>query len=119
MPILNTYSKRQKKKRGEAPDVFQYDSLPQPFRVQVVHILRDALGLPYHSNFTGYSGNVNAMYQSIHDGLCREYGIFTLVKNPDGNFATSVFDFLLNTDTEKALDLIELSFQKVVHLEGN
>jgi len=119
MPILNIYSKRQKKKRGEIPDVFQYKTLPQEFLVQVVHILRDALGLPYNSNFTGYSGSVNDVYKSVHDTLCREYGIFTLVENPDGNFANSIFKFLLNAETEKALDLIELSFQVIAQLEGN
>jgi hypothetical protein len=119
MPTLDIFSKRQKKKRGETPDVFQYDSLPQPFRVQVVHIFRDALGMPYHSNFTGYNGSVNDTYRTIHDALCREYGIFTLVENFDGNFANSIFNFLLNADTEKALDLIELSFQVIAQLENN
>ena len=119
MPILNIYSKRQKKKRGETPDVFQYDLLPPEFRVQVVHILRDGLGMPYHSNFTGYNSSVNDAYKSIHDSLCREYGLFTLVENPDGNFASSVFNFLLNADLEEALDLIELSFQAITQLEDN
>lgn len=99
--------------------MFQYDLLPSEFRVQVVHILRDALGVPHNSNFTGYSGRINDAYKSIHDSLCREYGIFTLVENPDGNFARSVFSFLLNADTEKALDLIELSFQAITQLEDN
>lgn len=119
MPIRDIYSKRQKNKRGEIPDVFQYDSLSQEFRVQVFHILRDALGIPEHSTFTGYSGRVNDTYKSIHDALCREYGLFGLVENPDGNFARSVFNFLLSANTEEALDLIELSFQTVIQHEDD
>ena len=38
MPIFDLFSKRQKKLRGETPDVYVYDELPNPLRVQIVHI---------------------------------------------------------------------------------
>jgi len=119
MPILDVFSKRQKEKRGDIPDVFQYTILPQEFRVQVVHILRDALGLPRGSRGWRFEGESYKAYQTIHDALCREYGVFSLVENPDGNYANSVFSFLQKAETEKVLDLIELSFKVIAVLKDN
>lgn len=44
MGIYNLYSKRQRQLRGEIPDVFSYDNIPNSLRVQIVHIIRDAIG---------------------------------------------------------------------------
>jgi len=43
MPIFELFSKRQKKLKGEVPDVYQYKDIGQKFRVQVVHIVRDTI----------------------------------------------------------------------------
>jgi len=118
MPISDIFSKRQKKKQGNVPDVFQYNKLPQEFRVQVVHILRDAIGLPQRS-YEGLYGDAHEVYKTIHNLLCREYGLFSLVDNSDGNFANSIFNFFLNAETDKALDLIEFSFRVISNLENN
>jgi len=40
MAILELFSKRQKKLRGEVPDVYQYTDIPNPLRVQIIHIIR-------------------------------------------------------------------------------
>jgi hypothetical protein len=110
MPIFDLYSKRQKRNRGEVPDVFQYKNLPSEFRVQVVHILRDALGTPRL-----YDNTIMGTYKSIHDVLCREYGIFALTNDTNaGNYIAAVYNFLLQCDDiEKVLDTIELSFKVV------
>src|SRR3990172_8296300 len=104
MPVFDLFSKRQRRLRGEVPEVFQYEDLPQPFRVQVVHILRDALG-----NITEYGSDLPAeVYKFIHDTLAREYGVFGL--NPQANNQQQgVFNFLLQTQqTEKALYVIDV-----------
>ena len=44
MAIFDLFSKRQKKLRGEVPDVYTYDDIQSPLRVQIVHIWTDALG---------------------------------------------------------------------------
>jgi hypothetical protein len=44
MAIFNLYSKRLKKLKGEVPDVYKYDIIPQTLRVQIVHIIRDVIG---------------------------------------------------------------------------
>jgi excisionase family DNA binding protein len=45
MPIYETFSKRRKRLESAGKqEIYQYDDLPQPFRVQVVHIWRESLG---------------------------------------------------------------------------
>ncbi len=41
MAIVELFSKRQKKLRGEVPDIYQYEDIPQKLRVQIVHIIKD------------------------------------------------------------------------------
>ena len=44
MSIFELFSKRQKRLRGEVHDVYQYEEIPEKFRVQVVHIVKDTIG---------------------------------------------------------------------------
>ena len=44
MKVLDLFSKRQARQRGEVPDVFVYGVLPEQLRVQIVHIFRDYRG---------------------------------------------------------------------------
>ncbi len=106
MSIFELFSKRQKKLRGDIPDVYQYENIDQSFRVQVVHIVRDTIGVEQI-----YNDTTNLVYQDIHKILCKEYGVFTLNKNTNSNFS-AVFDYFLNEESyEKCLDIIELTFR--------
>lgn len=114
MPILDIFSKRQKRIRSELPDVYQYTDVPRPLRIQIIHILRDALGDPSH-----YRSSTQEAFRVIHDALSREYGMFSLNKesSQEGDFRSAVFTFLLSTqETEKVLDVIELSFRMVLNV---
>ena len=53
MAIFELFSKRQKALRGDIPDVYTYDDLPNALRVQIVHIWSDALGSDkdYYDNY--------------------------------------------------------------------
>jgi len=108
MPIFELFSKREKHKRGEMPDVYQYEQLPQEFRVQVVHIVRDVLGEP-----TEYSEHAVKAYKLIHDTLCREYGVFALTDDGrHGYYQLAVSNYFLKCEKiENALDIIELAFR--------
>lgn len=108
MSKLNIFSKRKKLQQGEMPDVYQYTELPNEFRVQVVHILRDTLGT---SNYS--ISKMQQAFKAIHDALCREYGVFYLSDEAQrGDFQTAVFNFFLKCENiEKALDVIEISFR--------
>jgi len=107
MGIFDLFSKRQKRLRGEVPDVYTYDKIPNHLRVQIVHIIRDAIGKDKN-----YGGRPEKAYKFIHDTLCREYGLFSLTY--DDNSKEKVLNFLLSTkNTEYVLDVIELSFRYI------
>lgn len=112
MGIANLYSKRKKKERGEVPDVFTYDDIPQALRVQIVHILRDSIGDP-GANYS----RAGVVYESISRLLCREYGLFTL---SDGDFPDEILaNFVLREqDVERVLDALEVSFHAIGQLES-
>jgi len=108
MSIVELFSKRQKKLRGETLDVYQYDHLPEAFRIQVIHIWKDAIGGTQHRRSV-------ETYKRIYDLLCREYGVFKLNESdyPD-NLLAGLANFLLCTnEIEKALDVVELSFRVI------
>jgi hypothetical protein len=112
MAIIDLFSKRQKCIRGEVPDVFTYDEIPDPLRVQFVHIWRSCLGddKEYRNEYLGVSG----AYKFIVKTLCREYGIFKLCDGSYGprDYMQELFDFVLHEkNIEKVLDAIELSFR--------
>jgi Domain of unknown function (DUF7014)/AbiJ N-terminal domain 4 len=103
--ITDLFSKRQRRARGEVTDVYQYENLPEEFRAQVVHILKDLFGDPNRDAS-------DAAFRVVHDALCREYGRFRLSERDGGRLprALAVFDFLMTASTEEALDTIELAF---------
>jgi hypothetical protein len=112
MGIYETFTKRKKKaaKQGQA-DVYQYDSLPKEFRVQVVHIWLSAIGPIRPAPFGGVEGNI-AAWNFIHDTLAREVGVFNLGQGRNNRFVQCQ-EYLFEAGVEEALDLIELSFRFV------
>ena len=114
MKIYELFSKRQKRLRGEVPDIYQYEIIPQELRVQIVHIWRAVLR-------DRYTGDARQVYESLHQKLSYEYGKFTLDQNGNSGYhrmhndsyhVTTVINFFLDTDDiERAIDVIELSFQ--------
>lgn len=108
MATFDLFSKRQKKLRGEVPEIYTYESIPNELRVQIVHIIKDSIGMDKENH---NSPNEPAKaYQLIHKILCKEYGVFSLLdKYSDEN---NIFNFLLaEKDVEKVLDVIELCFR--------
>jgi len=94
--------------RGEVPDIYTYDEIPQALRVQIVHIIKDAIG-----EDTYHSQKPSEVYKFIHDTLCREYGKFSLGQDYQSP-KERLLNFLLQTSsTDNALDVIELSFKYV------
>lgn len=90
------------------PDVYVYDKVPAQLRVQIVHIIRDAIGEDHYG-----ADYAKEAYTFIHDALCREYGLFELTKYAESH-GESVCNYFLNADnTEHALDVIELAFRVI------
>jgi len=107
MGIIELFSKRQKKIRGEVPDVYVYEEMPQSLRIQIIHIIRDTIGKDKYEN------RARRAYQFIHKALCKEYGVFTLKEYAQSD-DEAILDYFLNCDDyEKCLDIIELSFRMI------
>ncbi|RJX36266.1 MAG: hypothetical protein C4531_00140 [Desulfurivibrio sp.] len=121
MAIFDLFSKRQKALRGDVPDVYTYDDLPNALRVQIVHIWTDVLGSDknYYDQY-GYGPNIQAAYKFIVDTLCREYGMFqlpTAEKHRGRMYLNELANYLLQVDdVEKQLDIVELSFRYIDRL---
>jgi hypothetical protein len=110
--VYETFSKRNQRIANEGKtEIYQYDNLPHPFRVQVVHIWHDALGKYYLAR--GYSSGhpyaSNAFWDEIHDTLAREAGLPHLGR-VDQEANQRCIDYVLHAPTAEALDIIELSF---------
>ena len=114
MKDYELFSKRQKRLRGEVPDIYQYEIIPQELRVQIVHIWRAVLR-------DRYTGDARQVYELLHQELSYAYGKFTLDQDGDSSYhsvrddsyhVTTVINFFLSTDDiERAIDVIEFSFR--------
>ena len=115
MPIFDIFSKREKKRRSEYPDVYQYETIPKELRVQVVLIMKDIFDQLYSKTAE------TETYKFIHETLCRGYGESPLGQSNNVNFPAEdinyrdiVVKFLLDTDdAERVIDVIGLFFQHI------
>lgn len=104
MAVFHIFSKRQKRARGEVPDIYVYDKVPHELRVQIVHIIEDVFG---------NDNSAAQLYNLIKKTLCKEYGRFELIEHPRSD-EYDVFNFFLQEkSTERALDVVELCFQNI------
>jgi hypothetical protein len=108
MAIMNLYSKRKKLEQGGA-EVYQYDDLPEKLRVQLVYILRDAIG-EWDSN-----PMANQWWTAIHDMVAREKGLARLSKTGNDQYRACM-GCVLEAATDDVLDLLEaaLTYFEVV-----
>lgn len=114
MAIFDLFSKRQKKLRGEVPEIYIYENIPNELRVQIVHIIKDSIGTDEES-YNSPNEPLKA-YQLINKILCKEYGVFSLIDrySPEED---NVLNFLLTEkDIEKTLDVIELCFRYIFNV---
>jgi hypothetical protein len=109
MAIFDLFSKRQKRNRGEIPDIFTYDSIPQALRVQIVHIIIDSIG---DDGYSGYN-KVEETFEFIHKTICREYGVFQLIDTHQKHQEKVINYLLNNANTDQAIDIIELLFKHI------
>jgi hypothetical protein len=100
--IEGLFSRAERRRKGEFPDVYQYDALPDALRVQIKYVIEDCFK-PYGVDAT------HAMLGQVQAALCREYGLHFL---KDGSYPASVdaTQFLLTTTKiDRALDFVQLA----------
>lgn len=109
MPIFELFSRLQRKReRAGQPVIYQYDEIPEKFRIQVMHIWKDAIG----TDPSGSIGRATARaWEAIHDSVSRELGWPAL--GTEGNPRDNCFQFLSKGNTEQVLDIIQVSFNVV------
>ena len=112
MSVVDIYSKRQKRLRGEVPDVYLYDNIPHELRVKVILITNEAFGQTYYISGTPHNSNgVDEIYAFIDKTLRHEYGTFELVQDARTDRDAVEGFFLQTLEIENAIDVIELLFQ--------
>ena len=111
---MELYSK-QKKATENPPSRLRYD-LPQEFKNQVWHIWRDSIGFvqntPRTTIFVDRLGlesqdQTCAYYSKINKALCEEWGVVDLRGSSP---CDALFRAFSAADTDKALDIIQVSF---------
>ena len=124
------FSQRQQRLKGEIPDVYQYETIPQELRVQVIHIWNDVFRtISFQSSSKIEFSHAHDAYKTIHNELCREYGRFSLddgsnfysTESDDAYYNSEakldidlVIDYFLQIDkTEMTIDVIEVSFRYI------
>lgn len=112
--VFDIFSKRQKRLRGEYPDVYQYETLPEKLKVQIVHIWGESLGKDRPALKYASATDNRDYYEQVYKVLCKEFGVFEL-GNSDSEFNSekSIFVkisnyFLNEPNIEHCLDIIEL-----------
>lgn len=113
MPAFKLFSQRQKELSSGPSDILIYNELPAPFRVQVIHILTDSFGEQIEPRYG--ARDVENAYQTIHDILIREYGIFQLSTHK--TFEERIKRFILvDKEVDNVLDAVELCFRYIQKL---
>ena len=116
------FSKRQQRIQGEIPDTYQYETIPDELRVQVLYIWGKVWGKADYNDYFGtlqLSELARDAFNSIEMTLREEYGVLSLDGDDDPDedgydLYRAVRDFLLKTeDTDKVIDIIEVSFRYI------
>ncbi|WP_080057287.1 STM4504/CBY_0614 family protein [Spirosoma aerolatum] len=107
MPVYDLYSKRQKLLREGPIDVFTYDEISQKLRMQIIFIIQDVVGEAEYSSELE-SGDI---YIWVHNTLCREYGLESLVGNYNLSYSDRIFLFFKQeSNVDRVIDVVELFF---------
>lgn len=111
MAVFELFSKRQKRLRGEVPDVYIYDQFPREFRVQLIQIIHVFTGEETHDDYGMETSGLAATKMAV-DILRRERGVFILPPSQRGNhdYIQEFSNYILNEkQPELFADALELA----------
>ena len=113
MGIFEPFSMRQQRLRGNVPDVYQCDDIPEAFRNQVIHIWEEAF---FRIECAPYIAQVVK-------GLQKAYGVRALNGRPrapheraQDPYSELCEFFLGESDPERVMDPVEATFQLIENL---
>ncbi|WP_288409147.1 STM4504/CBY_0614 family protein [Acinetobacter soli] len=117
--ILELFSKRNKDKKNI--EIYNYDVLPNAFRVQVTYIFNDLFGKRGEKLYSII--HEDDIYKILVELLARDFGVFHLTQDYkheyDGYNSEFINGFLLEKTTNRALDYIELAFKISTNIAQN
>ena len=94
------------------PDVFTYDTIPTPLRVQIAHIWKDAFG-----DLGRFDTPAVGAYRDVERALAREFGLFTLRQEEYESEPQALVEYFIKRATvDQVLDIIELTFKRQLSL---
>lgn len=102
--MYKLFSQRKKEEEGEISDVYQYDSFPQPFRNQFIHIVNTIL----ISDDLQY--NPSEYYYELCRAFCREKGLKGLYGFGYENTREALEKYCDECSNEDFLDLLDFTF---------
>lgn len=121
MPIFDIFFERERLRKGNVADVFIYDTIPQELRIQIVHIMADAIGSEEEalSSYGSTRGQCRENYKHIVQILRREFGVFYLppsTGNYNDNYFSELKTFIIRElNIDKLLSAVEI-ICKVIEL---
>lgn len=120
MPIFDTYTKRKRRAQKGAPEPFQHEVIPVELRRQIVIIWLDTIGPFVPPNRYSFHGEPppNDRWRFIFKTMLKERGAFELGDHRSDP-CTQCQEFLLNADTDDALEIIEVSFRFIERALGD
>lgn len=119
MAVTDLFHKRQKRIRGEYPDVYQYDELPTKLKVQIIHLWDETIEADYSGGGWNPSSLNREYLKKCYKSLCKEIGVFKLnEEDSDDEIYITYFEsissyFLSEDNIEQALSIIELMTQTI------
>ncbi|TBZ30762.1 STM4504/CBY_0614 family protein [Rhizobium leguminosarum] len=117
MAVYDTFSKRRQRLTGDTSDVYQYEAIPKKLRVQIIHILSEALGSKQQCDAITRVENV---YSLIVKTMRQEIGVFLLPPSSrSGNPFIELQEYFLSAPTFECLDVIELAFRAIDQFTRN
>ena len=110
--IFDLFSRRRRAERGDIPDVYVYDTLPQKVRIQIIHLWRRAFWSSEDAEeFPSASGaTLEKACAPCRELLREEYGVFALSRPTHSAKEEIEGFFLAENDVEKCMDVIEVLF---------
>ncbi|MGA3826185.1 STM4504/CBY_0614 family protein [Pseudomonas chlororaphis] len=117
MAVTDLFSKRQQRLRGEVSDVYVYDKIPIPLRIQLLYMVDELLGpaLEYYKPFSV----CNQIFKAVVKTLRLEYGKRRISSAEENDEYHELVSFIKNEENvDRLLDAIELIVANVSGYSG-
>lgn len=117
MTVTDLFSKRQQRLRGGGPDVYVYDRLPMPLRIQLLYMLDELLG--NEQEFYKTYSTCNQIVHYVVKTLRLEYGKYHIARDNENDDYHELILFLKKEeDIERVMDAIELIINQTREYPG-